>query len=122
MYNTSTFCKHSDKTFLRFKTLKNRGNNTRSIVLMRLFKGFGFIVRRMDMRRLLVYDTLEGVVFLIGREKIASLVQLPSNLSCRKHLFLVCTLRIWLFRVNSSYFIRKSKAENAQNVPSFMDN
>ena len=89
---------------------------------MRLFKSFGFIVRRMDMRRLLVYDTLEGVVFLIGREKIASLVQLPSNLSCRKHLFLVCTLHIWLFRVNSSYFIRKSTAENAQNVPSYMDN
>lgn len=64
------------------------------------------------MRRLLVYDTLEGVVFLIGREKIASLVQLPSNLSCRKHLFLVCTLHIWLFPVNSSYFIRKSIAEN----------
>ena len=89
---------------------------------MRLFKAFGFIMRRMDMRRLLVYDTLEGVVFLIGREKIASLVQLPSNLSCRKHLFLVCTLHIWLFLVNSSYFIGKSKAENAQNVPSFMDN
>ena len=89
---------------------------------MWLFKDFGLIVRRMDMRRLLVYDTLEGVVFLIGREKIASLVQLPSNLSCRKHLFLVCTLHIWLFRVNSSYFIRKSIAENAQNVPSFMDN
>ena len=67
---------------------------------MRLFKGFGFIVRRMDMRRLLVYDTLEGVVFLIGREKIASLVQLPSNLSCRKQLFLVCTLRIWLFHIS----------------------
>ena len=68
------------------------------------------------MRRLLVYDTLEGVVFLIGREKIASLVQLPSNLSCRKHLFLVCTLHIWLFQVNSSYFIRKSKPENAQYI------
>ena len=88
---------------------------------MRLFKGFKFYVRRMDMRRLLVYDTLEGVVFLIGREKIASLVQLPSNLSCRKHLFLVCTLHIWLFRVCSSFFIRKSNAENAQNMPFFMD-